>query len=156
MGKRGPLPTPTSILKLRGSWRGKKRVDEPAPPAFEGKCPGWLRPQARKVWEVITKQLIAMNVIGQTDVGLLARYCQTFVKWREAEEYIQEHGSVQMGKEGESIHPFATLAVKYGEQLKGMERDLGLSPAARAGLAKSPPQKKDAKDRFFDKDKETA
>jgi hypothetical protein len=42
MGKRGPPPTPTPILQLRGSWRGKLNRDEPQPEPVAPEKPSWL------------------------------------------------------------------------------------------------------------------
>lgn len=151
MGRRGPPPTPTKILQMRGSWRGDTREGEPEPPPFEAACPDYLLPLAKEAWATVSQQLATMGVIGATDANVLARYCQVFALWRETQEHIAEHGQVQSGEHGDSIHPMAALGIKYGEQLTRLEGILGLSPAARANLAKKP-EAKDADDKFFGKD----
>jgi P27 family predicted phage terminase small subunit len=155
MGRRGPPPTPTAILKLRGSWRGKKREGEPTPQPFDAQCPEWLGPLAKEVWAIVTEQLVALGVIGKTDAGVLERYCATYEKWREAEAYVKEHGPIQRTAQGDTAHPYAMMAIKLGEQLTKLESLLGLSPAARANLAK-PKETKEEKDRFFDGGEKTA
>ena len=42
IGKRGPPPTPTPILKLSGSWRVNQRHNEPQPEPGPPDKPDWL------------------------------------------------------------------------------------------------------------------
>ena len=51
MGKRGPPRTPTSVLKLRGSWRGNVRGDEPEPKHDRPQFPEWLSAEERAAWD---------------------------------------------------------------------------------------------------------
>ena len=54
MGKRGPTRTPTSVLKLRGSWRAKTRGDEPTPQEGVPESPDWLSEDEQSVWDRLT------------------------------------------------------------------------------------------------------
>ena len=115
----GPVKTPTKVLEMRGSWRADKRDGEPKPDATMPECPEWLLPDAVSKWDEITPQLHAMGVLGRCDGGALARYCQMWARWRAVEA---GDGS-------------ATLSLKLAAALLRLEREFGLTPSARAGLA---------------------
>ncbi len=158
MGERGPAPTPTRILQMRGSWRGKLRRNEPKPERKSPHCPAWLRKEAKRAWKEITPQLEAMGVLGRCDRSALARYCQTLAKWREAEEFLMEHGSVYPVKSADGSiveireYPQVGRAIRLAEQLLRLEKQFGLTPSARAGmgLSNNPDYVRDAgKERFF-------
>lgn len=53
MGKRGPAPTPTNILKLRGSTLVTERRlrSEVKGPTGNPECPDWLDEDAKAMWE---------------------------------------------------------------------------------------------------------
>lgn len=140
MGSRGPAPTPTNILKLRGSWRAKLNPNEPQPPPGRPSCPRWLSEEAKRFWRRVVPQLDAMGILTKIDGGALARYCQLYARWREAEEFIARRGSVLPVKnaEGEVIDlkpfPQVGIASKLAEQLLRLEQQFGLTPSARARL----------------------
>ncbi len=142
MGRRGPQKTPTKVLNMRGSWRGKAREDEPEAPQGRPRCPAWLRREAKNAWARLIPQLDEMGVLGMCDRNALARYCQMYAKWRVAEEFVAAHtegvfvvrngdGSVKEVRE----YPQVAQAIRYGEQLLRLEREFGLTAAARASLA---------------------
>jgi len=136
MGRRGPARTPTKVLALSGSWRAKSRTDEPPADGKTPICPAWLGKHAKTTWRYIVPRLADMGVLGSTDRNTLARYCQLFVRWREAEA----SGDV-------------TLSIKLSAHLLKLEREFGLTPSARAGLAKPKdnPHENRGKNRFFQK-----
>lgn len=141
MGERGPARTPTRLLDLRGSWRAKLRKDEPQPDRSRPQCPRWLRTEAKRAWKRLVPQLEAMGVLARCDRNALARYCQTFAKWRECEEWLMQNGSVFPIKDGSGQpvglgeFPQVARAMRLGEQLLRLEKQFGLTPSARAGLA---------------------
>lgn len=164
MGKRGPQKTPTRILTLRGSWRAKARGAEPTPDPSPPACPAWLSPVARRAWRRLVPQLRGMSLLGSCDRNALARYCTLFARWRDAEEYLHENGSVYeekavvgIGKHSQVVvkafkeYPQARLAARLADQLLRLEHDFGLTPSARAGLAKpaAKPDENRGKARFF-------
>jgi phage terminase small subunit len=79
--KPGPRPTPTPILKLRGSWRGKDRPDSEVEPNLP-KMPRWLSPEQKQEWQHIVPELDDLGVLQRVDVTVLAMYCTDFVEWR--------------------------------------------------------------------------
>ena len=120
MGSRGPARTPTQILKLRGSWLANRREGEPKGDPAAPHCPKWLRKEGKALWKEIVPQLAAMGVLARCDRNAIARYCQTFAKWREAEEFLKEHGAVYPEKDASGARQ--DLAVQTGGHAKNQFR----------------------------------
>lgn len=143
MGKRGPPKTPTSILKQRGSWLVNDR-NEAQEAQFEGgvpDCPHWLRDEAKEVWaEVVPKLNAVAGLIKKVDRNALARYCQTWAKWRACEEFLIKHGDVfpvkdRWGNVKEFRQfPQVNTSIKLQAQLEAAEKQFGMTASSRAGL----------------------
>ena len=95
MAARGRKPKPTALKVLEGN-PGKRPLNdhEPIPPKGELKCPSWLLPEAKKEWKRLASSLEAMGVLTMADLTAFAGYCQAYARWREAEEFITQHGSI--------------------------------------------------------------
>ena len=76
MGKRGPRPTPTSILKLRGSTlvTPEREAAEVHGPTGAPNRPDWLDDQAKAAWDEIAPMLQDMGILTRIDGNALARY----------------------------------------------------------------------------------
>lgn len=146
MGRRGPKPTPTSILRARGSWRAKTRSREPQPPRARPTCPRWLRPDAKRTWRALVPQLQAMGVLAGIDRNALAQYCTVFARWREAEEFLQKHGPIIVlrNKDGEMIRYIDRPEVDRAKGLLSLLQQIGsrfgLTPADRVALSMPSPK----------------
>ena len=66
MGQRGPKPTPTRILKLKGSWRANLNRDEPEAPDGCPSCPTWLDAEGKRCWAQETRSLKAMGLLKKS------------------------------------------------------------------------------------------
>ena len=128
MSKPGPAPTPTAVLRMRGSWRAKSRPAEPQPAAVAPRCPAWLTPDARVVWRAVIGELRSLGVLARCDGNPLARYCLRFVRWRRAELFLAGHGSVD--SKG-NLCPQVAESRSLSESLRRIEEQFGLLPAAR-------------------------
>ena len=95
MAARGRKPKPTALKVLEGN-PGKRPLNdhEPIPPKGELKCPSWLLPEAKKEWKRLASSLEAMGVLTMADLTAFAGYCQAYARWKEAEEFITQHGSI--------------------------------------------------------------
>ena len=96
MAMAGRKPKPTALKVLEGD-RGKGRRSlnehEPVPPRGGVKCPSWLLPEAKKEWKRLAASLEAMGVLTMADLTAFAGYCQAYARWREAEDFITQHGA---------------------------------------------------------------
>lgn len=146
MARPGPRPTPTRVLALRGSWRGKRQRDEPQPPVAKPKAPAWLCEEARLIFDQYAEHLHASGVLTVVDEFALARYADLAVQYRRASEFLAKHGDVYVtrgrpgpqGEEGRATgfrtYPQAKRLLELAAALLQIEREFGLTPAARSGI----------------------
>ena len=95
MATRGRKPKPTALKVLEGN-PGKRPLNdrEPVPPKGTLKCPAWLLPEAKKEWKRLAPALEAMGVLTMADLTAFEGYCQAYARWKEAEAFITQHGSI--------------------------------------------------------------
>lgn len=156
MGRRGPTPTPTEVLKRRGSRRAASRSGEPKPPSKTPRCPTWLSKEAKAVWKQLAKQLADLNVLTEIDGNALARYCSLWVRWRRATAFLEKNGETYplLTNEGAvrclQQYPEVAVVNKLSVLLLRLEQEYGLTPSARTRIhvaVSAPPD--DGKSRFF-------
>jgi P27 family predicted phage terminase small subunit len=137
MSRRGPAPTPTKIKAARGSWRAKINRREPAPEPGAPPRPQWLAVEARAYWDELVPELLRLGVLSLIDAKALARYCQTWARWRKADEWIQQHGLTYPIKDKDgnvaAVQQWPEVGIfnKLSAQLLRLEQEFGLTPAAR-------------------------
>ncbi|MFN0132229.1 MAG: phage terminase small subunit P27 family [Phycisphaerales bacterium] len=123
---------------------GHDRDETSNEPIVEGPgcplCPPWLDAEAREVWERTAPHVGRMGRLTRADANVLARYCTTFVRWRKAEAFIAKHGEVYPVKSASGTikcvfaWPQVAIAQKLSATLTRLERELGLTPAARESM----------------------
>jgi P27 family predicted phage terminase small subunit len=159
----GPQRVPTEILKRRGSWLANTRKKEPKPCAQIPRPPKWLDKAARDVYKQIASELVAMGVGRSPDVNALCRYCRNWVRWKQADAFLQKYGETYTlfckdkgegaAKTISCIMPFPQVSIvnKLEVSLSRLEQQFGLTPAARAKIQVEVPvvEKPESKDRFF-------
>lgn len=135
---RGRKPTPTNLRILRGNPSHRPlNAAEPKPAAADLAPPDWLDGLARTEWTRLAPLLHRLGLLTEIDVQALATYCQTYARWREAEEKIKEFGLVIKGRNGYPvISPFAAVADRAMRQMKGFLIEFGMTPSARSRVAK--------------------
>lgn len=95
MATRGRKPKPTAMKELEG-YPGKHPLNtsEPKPNKKAPACPKWLEPEAKKEWRRLAKQMEAIGILTEVDMAAFAGYCQAYARWKEAEEFITQHGTI--------------------------------------------------------------
>ena len=159
MSKRGPKPTPTAVLKLRGSTLVSKRREaaEVKGPAGTPDRPEWLDDEARLAWDQVVPLLEGMGVLTRVDGNALARYCRLWSRWRKAESFIEEKGEMYPLRDDKGgvkcfmQWPQVAIAAKLAQQLTRLEQEFGMTPSARSRLQVQGPtsERHDGKSRFF-------
>jgi len=159
MGRRGPSPTPTAVLKLRGSTLISKRreVSEARGPAGRPDPPDWLDGDAKAMWDKLVPHLESMGVLSRIDGNALARYCRLWSRWRKAEAFIDLRGEIYPLKdEGGQVKcfqqwPQVAIASKLALQLTRLEQEFGMTPSARSRIQVAHPieEQVGGKSRFF-------
>ncbi|MCK6483035.1 MAG: phage terminase small subunit P27 family [Phycisphaerae bacterium] len=163
MGRRGPAPTPTPILKLRGSTLVTQRREarEVRGPSGLPDCPEWLAAdaEARAAWDQLVPLLETMGVLTRIDGHALARYCRLWSRWRKAEAFLDKHGEMYPIKDDSGTKtkcfiqwPQVSIALKLAQQLTRLEAEFGMTPSARARiqLQRGEGATSSAKSRFFE------
>lgn len=154
MGKHGLPPTPTEILKLRGSWRAKLNPNEPQPPRYIPDRPDWMDDTTAQVWDEVSKGLHDSGLLTSIDGKALARYCKTWAMWRDAHDFLDEHGTTYPTKDvsgrvtGVAEFPQVSRSLKLADQLLRLEQQFGMTPSARTRIEVKPKEKKTKLDDF--------
>lgn len=134
----GRKATPLKLLKARGSWKAKGRVEPPAP---EGKptLPGYLSPGERRIYRQVVGHLSKMGILAKVDGAQLGRYAVLMQRWHEVRTIVQEQGeSYTTPGAGGSLEyhtrPEARMFLAYHAELARIEASFGLTPSARASI----------------------
>lgn len=53
-----------------------------------------LRTKQKKEWKRMSKQLEQLGILTEIDMAAFAGYCQAYARWKEAEEFITQHGTI--------------------------------------------------------------
>ena len=136
MATRGRKPKPTALKLLEGN-PGKRPINEhePVPPKGTVKCPTWLESEAKKEWKRLAPSLEAMGVLTQADLTAFAGYCQAYARWKEAEEFISQHGSIFQTPSGYVQQvPQVSIAQQNLKIMQSFCSEFGLTPATRARI----------------------
>ncbi|WP_455387464.1 phage terminase small subunit P27 family [Petrachloros mirabilis] len=157
MGSRGPAPTPTEILKRRGSREISKRKNEPKPDKGQPVTPDMLDGDAKQVWDQLTDELDKIGVLTVIDGNALVRYCRMWVRWQQCDAFIKKYGESYPLKDANGnvrcFQQFPEVGIlnKLSVLLLRLEQEFGLTPAARTRIQVDVSAAKQTKDkeRFF-------
>jgi P27 family predicted phage terminase small subunit len=162
MGKRGPQPTPSEVLKQRGTFRADRAARNEAQPIGKPTCPAWLTDKdARKEFRRVAKLLAEMRLVGAADSNMLARYCTAWVRWRRVVQTLMSNPGAEFAtykdEQGKiksiQVSALHSIARSLAEELSRYEGSCGMSPSARSRIeVQMPPAaEQQAKSRFFDR-----
>lgn len=150
MGKRGPKPEPTALLKLRGSRVPERRKTEPVLDVDAPTCPMWLTREAKAEWKRIVPALDAAGILARVDRGILAGCCQAWADFYKATKAVEKDGEIVRTPQGfVAKNPWVTIKNEAWARYFKATAVLGLSPSARSGLQVAPRKAKSGKGRFF-------
>ena len=143
MGSRGPLPTPTPILRARGSWRANMRRDEVQFQSGAPPSPAWLGREAKAEWRRVAKQLARAGLVQRVDLAALAAYCEAwgeFVQLRADVDALRAAAADEpAGRTAESVLKLIRRKNAAAERAERMAAQFGFTPAARARITAPPP-----------------
>ena len=143
---KGRKAKPISLKRLEGN-PGKHRLPTEAeeviiaPGAPE--LPNWLDAEAKAEWRRVVPELTAVGLLGKVDRAALAGYCQSWARWKQAEDALNKHGLTQRVGKTTASRPEVSIAVKYMNQVRAFCSEFGLTPSSRARMSvpgkKNPP-----------------
>ncbi len=136
MATRGRKPTPTAIKQLEGN-PGKRQLNEnePMPEKKAPACPKWLELDAKREWRRLAKKMEQMGILTEVDMAAFAGYCQAYARWKNAEEFITQHGMIFKTPSGYWQQlPQVSIAQTYLKQMNRFAEQFGLTPASRSRI----------------------
>lgn len=143
MGRRGPKPQPSALLRLTGSRRVADRAGEPQPPVKLPPCPRDLSKAARAEWRRVGRELLNLGLVTPLDRTALALVCELWARWCECQDKIKEHGLVIKSPSGfPQANPYISIGNKCIEQLSKLLPEFGLTPSSRTRLRTPTPESK--------------
>ena len=136
MAQRGRKPKPTALKELEGNPGGRQlNQNEPKPNKKAPRCPSWLEEEAKKEWKRMGKILERMGLRTEMDMAAFAGYCQAYARWREAEEFLSQHGTIFKTPSGYVQQvPQVSIAMQNLKIMQSFCAEFGLTPASRARL----------------------
>ncbi len=135
MGRRGPKPTPTPLLKLRGSWRGQTREGEPSPHSECPPCPPWVRRKAAKHWGEIAALLEGLGIMARVHTLALALLVDALADWIESTDKADKAPMTCATENGGEVpHPIHGMKGKAWERVLKACREFGMTPSAMSAV----------------------
>ena len=137
MGLRGPRPTPSAILKARGTYRADRARGEVKGPRGIPRCPAGLDKRAKQCWGQLLPMLESMGVLSRIDRNAIIRYCIDWSRWHQADQFLSKNGLVYPIKDGNgktkcvAAFPQVAIVSKLGQSLMKFEQEFGMTPSAR-------------------------
>ena len=136
MAIRGRKPKPTALKVLEGN-PGRRPLNkkEPKPTGSIPACPDWLEDDAKKEWERTGTVLEEMGMLTELDMTAFAGYCQSYARWKNAEEFITQHGDMVRTPNGylQQVPQVSIAQTNLKIMLKFCEQ-FGLTPAVRSRI----------------------
>ncbi|MFL5242382.1 MAG: phage terminase small subunit P27 family [Gemmataceae bacterium] len=130
---RGRPPTPTAVLKARGSWRAKTRKAERVLPVEAPSKPDWLQGEAAAEWDRAIAALLEMGILTLADRAPLAAYCEACGEFVELVQLI-----ATIGREGNGA--LVRMKNKAAERIAKFGCEFGFSPVSRTRLKLTAPE----------------
>lgn len=131
-----PPRTPTKLKLLRGETRpARLNHREPQPRGGRPRMPPDMSASAKMVWRRVLREMGATGVITPADGDVLRAYCEAASRYVYAATTLERVGPLVRGQKGELVkNPLHQVVRDNAVLLRGFARELGLTPAARAGL----------------------
>ena len=139
--KGGRPKKPTSLKVLEGN-PGKRKINmnEIKPEPKAPKCPIWLSKYAKEEWAALSEILEKLGLLTNLDGAAFAGYCQSFGRWRQAEEKLDamDEWLTETSSGSKQMNPYVATAQKNLSLMSMYLGKFGMSPSDRAGLVVNP------------------
>ena len=134
MATRGRKPKPTAVKVLEGNL-GKRPLNmfEPTPEKVAPECPDWLNEEAKAEWDRLVDKMVELGTLTEMDMAAFAGYCQSYARWKEAEEFIEKHGTIVKTPSGywQQVPQVSIAQTNLKVMLKFCS-EFGLTPSSRS------------------------
>ena len=132
----GRKPKPTALKKLEGN-PGKRKLNtkEPNPGKGMPDCPIWLLREAKTEWTRLSEKLNQMGVLTEIDRSAFAAYCQSYARWKEAQEHFYSECATYDTENGmQRPNPRAAICNTEQRLMMQAASEFGLTPSARSRI----------------------
>ena len=132
----GRKPKPTALKLLEGN-PGKRELNQFEPKPTDGMpiCPEWLMEDAKEEWYRLAEVMNKMGILSDVDQSAFAVYCQTWARWKEAQEHIDREGSTFETDSGQiKRNPWVAIANEWQAKLLSVCGEFGLTPSSRSRI----------------------
>ena len=135
---RGRKPDRPEVQDAKGNpgKRAKRQTAAADVPESKGAAPASLNAAGKKVWSKLQADLGATGILRATDEQVLARYCDTVVRYWAITAKLRRRGEVYdapmtNGGKMRRLDPLFAVQERLAKRLEGMEDRLGLNPRSR-------------------------
>lgn len=128
---------------------GKRKLNDKEPMPLKGMptCPAWLIPEAKTEWKRLVKILSEMGVLTEVDRTAFAAYCQSYARWKEAQEHINSEGATYETENGmQRPNPYVAICNTEQRLMMSAASEFGLTPSARSRIMAATGGHKDDED----------
>ncbi len=149
MGKRGPKKKPTALRVFEGN-PSKRPIPENEPqPEGIAKKPDDLGPIASQTWDQTAAVLGPINLLTAADEHAFITYCHAWEDYTTAKADCAKHGEYCIDQNNKSVlsAPYRRMEMAFQRILR-LQREFGMTPAARTGLSVDSKAGKDTLDDF--------
>jgi P27 family predicted phage terminase small subunit len=129
---RGPAPTPSHILKLRGSKQLYNRKGEPQPEPAMPMPPDSLTDFEREGWEMLTRMVVALGVATAAEESAFHKFAEAWGEMREAQRHMEADGKVLTGGNGgQYLNPWHGVKNRAIDRWSDIMSKCGCTPSDR-------------------------
>jgi len=133
---------------LRGN-PGRRPInhEEPQPEALSvtsalGKCPAWIKGEAREVWKRVAPAAIKSGLLRLVDLPAFEAYCVSYARWREAERLTGRNMELAIAK------GYRNQANKERDKMLQFGARFGFDPSSRSNVKVTPTRPQTQVDAF--------
>ena len=147
----GPKKKPLAIIKLHGSNHLYRRKDNDLKaPVSIPIMPDWLSQEASLEWKRVTPMLAELGILSPLDRAVLTAYCEGWSQYKAAKEYCSK--LLIKNVAGNIVkNPAVGIMNKALQLMSRAAAELGMTPSARADLAKPQENQEEKGAHFFKK-----
>ena len=136
MAMRGRKPKSAAVKVLEGN-PGKRPLNmyEPVLEKKAPECPSWLNDEAKAEWDRLADKMVNLGTLTEMDMAAFAGYCQSYARWKEAEEFIEKHGTIVKTPSGywQQVPQVSIAQTNLKVMLKFCS-EFGLTPSSRSRM----------------------
>lgn len=121
-----------------------------APTATPPRCPQGVLPETRRLWRSLWKSRVSQAWDRESDLPAVVRYVRLLDRWLRYDAMVTQTPLVRGSREQVRPNPLAVRIDAIEGQVRSLEDQLGLTPAARVRLGISLVEARTALERWQD------